>query len=41
MEAPDPYDLNEVADTVLAVLFEYGGDRKISLTTFNPDMAIV
>ena len=41
MEAPTHFDLNELADAILHGLFLYAGDRKIMLTTFIADMAVV
>ncbi|XP_017875256.1 glycerophosphocholine phosphodiesterase GPCPD1-like isoform X2 [Ceratina calcarata] len=37
-ELNHPFDLNLYLDTILKVVLEYGGDRKIVFSSFNPDI---
>ncbi|XP_076654229.1 glycerophosphocholine phosphodiesterase GPCPD1 isoform X2 [Halictus rubicundus] len=37
-ELNHPFDLNLYLDTILKVVLEYGGDRKVVFSSFNPDI---
>lgn len=37
-ELNHPFDLNLYLDIILKVVLEYGGDRKIVFSSFNPDI---
>lgn len=38
LESSLPLELNEYLDTILGVLYRYGGDRKMVITSFHPDV---
>ncbi|XP_043276191.1 glycerophosphocholine phosphodiesterase GPCPD1-like isoform X2 [Venturia canescens] len=40
-ELNHPFDLNTYLDIILKVTLEYGGDRKIVFSSFNPDICIM
>ncbi|KAF7385475.1 hypothetical protein HZH68_013905 [Vespula germanica] len=40
-ELNHPFDLNMYLDTILKVVLEYGGDRKIVFSSFNPDICVM